>query len=258
VKFALAIDLQRTSPEQRIEEVADNVLELVTRAEAGGVDYVFAAEHHTIEYTIGPNPFVMLTHWANHTKRVRLGPAVAVAPYWHPIRLAAEAALFDVLSGGRLEFGIGRGAYQYEFDRMAGGIPQQQGSAHLREALPAILKLWQGDYAHDGAIWKWPRATSVPKPMQKPHPPLWIAARDPDTFDFAFEVGANIMSNPLSKPFAEMEVLAAKFRAACAHRPDRPRPSWMILRRTCVYESPEDWRVPYQCSLDNLNLSCEL
>ncbi len=250
MKFALAIDWQRTSPDQDIRKIADETLELVSMAEAGGFAQVYAAEHHSNELTNGPNPFVMLAHWANHTKHIRLGTAVAVAPYWHPLRLAAEAAVVDIISGGRLEFGIGRGAFQYEFDRMAGGIPQNVGSEHLREALPAILKLWQGDYTHNGKHWQWPSATSVPKPVQKPHPPLWIAARDPDTFDFAIKMGAGIMSNPLSKPFAEMEVLADKFKKACADNPGKPRPEWMILRRTCVFDSLDDWDVPYQASLD--------
>ena len=94
--------------------------------------------------TIGPNPFLVLAHWAAHTKTIRLGPAVVVAPYWHPIRLAGEAALLDVISNGRLEFGIGRGAYQYEFDRMAGGMPQERGVAYMKEMLPAVQGLWQG------------------------------------------------------------------------------------------------------------------
>uniref|UniRef100_UPI0011784379 LLM class flavin-dependent oxidoreductase n=1 Tax=Brachyspira hyodysenteriae TaxID=159 RepID=UPI0011784379 len=93
--------------------------------------------------------FQVLVYWGSHTKTIRLGTAVAVAPYWHPIRLAGEAALADVLTGGRIELGIGRGAYQHEFDRMAGGMIQQKGGAYMREMLPAIFKLWQGDYAHD-------------------------------------------------------------------------------------------------------------
>src|SRR5690606_14556416 len=102
-------------------------LELVKLADQGGFEIAFAAEHHTIEFTISPNPLMLLTHWANHTKRIRLGTGTLVAPYWHPIRLAGEIALADLLMEGRLEVGIARGAYQYEFDRMAGGLPEKQG-----------------------------------------------------------------------------------------------------------------------------------
>jgi alkanesulfonate monooxygenase SsuD/methylene tetrahydromethanopterin reductase-like flavin-dependent oxidoreductase (luciferase family) len=133
-----------------MRKVAAQALELVQMAEAGGFEIAWTPEHHTIEFTIAPNPFAILTHWAAHTRSIRLGTAVVVAPYWHPIRVAGEAALCDVLSNGRLEFGIGRGAYQFEFDRMAGGIPQNQGGDFMREMLPVVTRLWQGDCEHRG------------------------------------------------------------------------------------------------------------
>lgn len=75
----------------------------------------------TIEYTIAPNPLVLIMHWAGHARRIRLGTVGITAPYWNPLRAAGEIALTDILTGGRLEVGFGRGAYQYEFGRMAGG-----------------------------------------------------------------------------------------------------------------------------------------
>ena len=76
-----------------MREVAAQALELVQMAEAGGFEIAWTPEHHTIEFTIAPNPFAILTHWAAHTTSIRLGTAVVVAPYWHPIRVAGEAAL---------------------------------------------------------------------------------------------------------------------------------------------------------------------
>ena len=78
-------------------QVVRQMLELVRLAELGGFEIAWAAEHHTIELMAGPNPFTILMHWAAHTSRIRLGTAVVVAPYWHPIRVAGEAALFDRL-----------------------------------------------------------------------------------------------------------------------------------------------------------------
>ena len=126
MKFSIFVSIERYRPTDDMRAVAQQALELVKLAETGGFEIAWAAEHHTIELIIGPNPFTLLTHWAAHTSTIRLGTAVIVAPYWHPLRLAGEAALCDLLSGGRLEFGISRGAFQYEFDRMAGGIPQRQ------------------------------------------------------------------------------------------------------------------------------------
>ena len=84
--------------------------ELVQLAEQGGFEIAWAAEHHTIELMAGPNPFTFLMDWAAHTWRIRLGTAVVGAPYWHPIRVAGEAALVDLYSDGRLELGLGRGS----------------------------------------------------------------------------------------------------------------------------------------------------
>src|SRR5262249_31724891 len=154
-----------SSPAEDMRDIVRHGLDLVQIADEGGFDIAWTAEHHAIEYTIAPAPFQMLTWYAAHTNRIHLGTAVVVAPYSNPIRLAGEAAMFDVLSNGRLEFGIGRGAYQREFDRMLGGVPQQEGVAYMKEMLPILLKLWQGDYAHSGQYWSFPQSTSVPKPV---------------------------------------------------------------------------------------------
>ncbi|MEK9860384.1 MAG: LLM class flavin-dependent oxidoreductase, partial [Alphaproteobacteria bacterium] len=107
-----------------MDAVQKHTLEMVQMAEDGGFDIVWAAEHHALEMTIAPNPFQILTWWATHTDKIRLGSGVANASYWHPINLAGEAAFLDLISGGRLEFGIGSGAYQREFDRMRPGLKQ--------------------------------------------------------------------------------------------------------------------------------------
>jgi alkanesulfonate monooxygenase SsuD/methylene tetrahydromethanopterin reductase-like flavin-dependent oxidoreductase (luciferase family) len=250
MKFAVSLTMERFSPDAPMSRVKSNLLELARMADEGGFETLWTAEHHTIECTISPNPFQTLTWLGQYTERIRLGTSTLVAPYWSPIRLAGEAALCDHLTDGRLEFGIARGSYQYEFDRMAGGMPQQEGVAYLKELVPAVRQLWQGDYAHDGHHWKFPLATAVPKPLQQPHPPIWVAARDPGTFDWAISVGANILSTPLSAPAAEVQVLADKFEKAVADHPEVPRPRFMMQRRTCVYDRPEDWQLAVQHSMD--------
>jgi flavin-dependent trigonelline monooxygenase, oxygenase component len=248
VKFSIAVNLERLDAGQDMRQVARDALELARLAEQGGFEIAWAAEHHTIELTAGPNPFTILTHWAAHTTRIRLGTAVVVAPYWHPIRVAGEAALFDLFSDGRLELGLGRGAFQYEFDRMAGGIDQRKGGAYLREMLPVVLGLWQGDIEHRGELWSFPLATSVPKPLQQPHPPIWVAARDPDTFAWAMASGANIMATPLSRPHAEVAILGQRFADTLARLPGIRRPRFLMLRRTCVYPNADDWPLPVEIS----------
>jgi len=250
MKFSLSLSMERFSPSDSMSDTIQQMRELAQIADEGGFETLWTAEHHTIECTISPNPFMTLTWLAQHTKRIRLGTATIVAPYWSPIRLAGEAALCDHLTGGRLEFGIARGAYQYEFDRMAGGIPQQQGVAYLKELVPAVRKLWAGDYAHNGELWQFPTATSVPKPLQQPHPPIWVATRDPGSFDWAVSIGANILSTPLSAPAAEVRVLGEKYRKAVADHPEVARPRFMMLRRTCLYARPEQWQEVVRYSVD--------
>ena len=146
----------------------------------------------------------------------------------------------DLLSNGRLEFGIGSGAYQREFDRMRPGLRQSDGWRYLHEMLPALKALWAGDYAHEGEFWSFPSATSVPKPLQRPHPPIWVAARAPITFDYAVANGCNIMSWPLTRPFAEAEDYKARLDEALAAHPDCVRPTFALMRHTAVYEDEAD------------------
>ncbi len=236
MKFHLAINLERIDPSLGMPEVARHTLDMVRMAERGGFETVWAAEHHALEMTIAPNPLQILTWWAGETERIRLGTAVVSAPYWHPIRLAGEAAFLDLISGGRLELGIGSGAYQREFDRMRPGLKQSDGWGYVEELLPVLRALWAGDTAHDGARWSFPAATSVPKPLQ-PQVPIWIAARRPASFAYAVAEGCNVMSWPLTRPFAEAELYKSHFDAACAAAPGRPRPRFAMMRHTALYDS---------------------
>ena len=187
MKFQLAINLERMNSQMSMSEVRDHTLRMVKMADQAGFDIVWAAEHHALEMTIAPNPFTLLTWWGENTKNIRLGCGVVNAAYWHPIRLAGEAAMTDLLTNGRLEFGIGSGAYQREFDRMRPGLQQPDSWRYMNEMLPAVLALWKGDYEHNGEYWQFPTSSSVPKPLQKPHPPIWIAARSPITYDYAIQ-----------------------------------------------------------------------
>lgn len=233
--------MSRLSPDQDMREVARQNLELVQMADRAGFEIVWVAEHHAIEMTIAPGPFQLLAWYAANTDNIRLGTAVVQAPYWHPIKLAGEAAMLDLISGGRLEFGIGRGAYQREFDRMMGGMDQHKGVAYMQEMLPLIVKLWAGDVTHDGEFWQFPSSTVAPKPLQKPHPPLWVAARHPTTYDWALPLGCNIMSWALTRPFSEVIKYKAQFEEALARSPGVARPRFATMRHTAVYDKSEDW-----------------
>jgi len=245
MKFHLAINMERMTPDVDMTDVERHTLEMVQMADEGGFAIAWAAEHHALEMTIAPNPFQILTWWAAHTSRIRLGSAVVVAAYWHPIKAAGEAALLDLYSGGRLEFGIGSGAYQREFDRMHPGLQRNDGFRYLYEMLP-------GDCEHQGEFWSFPTAASVPKPLQKPHPPIWIAARSPDTYDFAVKHECNILSWPLTRPMSEVEVYQGRLETALADNPGKPRPIFATMRHTAVYDRKDEWEVPVKAAMRQL------
>lgn len=244
MRFSLFVHMERWDESVSHRELFENLTELTLMAEAGGFGTVWVGEHHSMEYTISPSPMPLLAFLAGQTSTIRLGAGTIIAPFWNPIRVAGECALLDVISDGRMEVGLARGAYQFEFDRLAGGIPASGGGAHLREMVPAVQKLWRGDYAHDGEIWQFPTSTSVPKPVQRPNPPVWIAARDPDSHDFAVKSGCNVMVTPLMKGDEEVVDLKRKFDTAVDNHPDVARPELMVLRHTHVHDAddPDGWR----------------
>lgn len=245
MRFSLFAHMERWDESVTHQEAFQNLTDLTLQAEAGGFSTVWIGEHHSMEFTISPNPLQQLAYLAGKTSKIRLGAGTIIAPFWDPIRAAGELALLDVISGGRMEVGIARGAYQFEFDRMTPGLSAADGGTYLRELVPAIQHLWEGDYAHDGEHWQFPTSTSVPKPVQQPNPPVWIAARDPNTHDFAIANGCNIMVTPLFKGDEEVADLKNKFDGAVANNPQATHnPEIMVLRHTYVHEAsnPEGWR----------------
>ncbi|GAA1887145.1 LLM class flavin-dependent oxidoreductase [Paeniglutamicibacter psychrophenolicus] len=244
MRFSLFIHMERYDESLTTQQHWENLVELTQMAEAGGFDTVWIGEHHSMEYTVSPNPLPQLAYLAAKTSTIRLGAGTIIAPFWNPIRAAGEVALLDVISNGRAELGVARGAYQFEFDRVAGGLPATDGGQHMQEIIPAIQKLWEGDYAHDGEVWQFPTSTSVPKPVQK-KVPVWVAARSPESHDYAVANGCHVMVTPLMKGDEEVESLVEKFETAIANHPEiTERPDIMVLRHTYVHsaDEPEAWR----------------
>jgi alkanesulfonate monooxygenase SsuD/methylene tetrahydromethanopterin reductase-like flavin-dependent oxidoreductase (luciferase family) len=188
--------------------------------------------------TIAPNPFQLMTWWADHTENIRLGCGVANASYWHPINLAGEAAMVDVLSNGRLDLGLGSGAYQREFDRRRPGLLQKDSHRYMQEMLPLVRELWKGDVEHNGENWQFPKATSCPKPLQN-EVPMWIAARSPTTFDYAVENNCNVMTWPLTMGMEEAEKYASLLEEAKAKAPGW-NGTFSMMRHTAVYDNEDD------------------
>ncbi|ENX63834.1 MULTISPECIES: flavin-dependent trigonelline monooxygenase oxygenase component [Acinetobacter] len=243
MRFSLFVHMERVSDQQTQKQLYDEMIELCQIADQGGMHAIWTGEHHAMNFTIAPNPFINLADIANKTKNVRLGTGTVVAPFWHPIKLAGEAAMTDIISNGRLDIGIARGAYSFEYERMVPGMDAWGAGQRMREMIPAVKNLWKGDYEHNGEFWQFPKTTSAPQPLQQPHPPIWVAARDPNSHEFAVENGCNVQVTPLHFGDDEVEKLMGHFNAACEKFANVPRPEIMLLRHTYVADSEEDAQV---------------
>lgn len=238
MKFHIAINLERMDDSTDIQQVRDHTLDMIKMADNAGFEIAWAAEHHALEMTIAPNPFQLLTWWADHTTTIRMGCGVANASYWHPINLAGEAAMVDLISGGRLELGLGSGAYQREFDRMRPGLQQPDSWRYMQEMLPLVQQLWKGDVEHNGENWQFPSSTSCPKPLQD-KVPMWVAARSPITFDYAVANDCNIMCWPLTLPMSEAEKYRGQLDDAI-NKAGGWNGTFALMRHTALYDSEED------------------
>lgn len=239
MEFALFGHMERSDFSISHKQLFADLEELVMMAEDGGFRCAWIGEHHGMDFTIAPNPFIQLAYLAAKTKRIRLGTGNVVAPFWHPIRLAGEAAMADIATGGRLDLGVARGAYIFEYERMVPGLDAWAAGQRMREMIPALRHLWEGNYAHDGEMWKFPKTTSAPKPLQNPLP-IWIAARDPASHDFAVAAGCNVQVTPLAAGDDEIRSLMDRFQVACAAHPERQRPRISLLVHTFVTDSDKE------------------
>lgn len=240
MRFSLFVHMERVTPDQDQRQLYDDFIALAKMADAGGMHAVWTGEHHGMDFTIAPNPFLNLIDLAHQTHNIRLGTGTVIAPFWHPIRLAGEAAMTDMITGGRLDLGVARGAYSYEYERMVPGMDAWDAGLRMRELVPAVQKLWQGDYAQEGEYYSFPQTTSSPKPVQENGPPIWVAARDPNSHEFAVANGCHVQVTPLWQGDEEIAKLMDTFNAACAKFADQPRPQIMLLNHTYIAENAED------------------
>jgi len=184
------------SESQRISNIVDQIV----LGDQVGFDTVWLGElHFGRRSSILAAPLMILAAAAQRTNRIRLGTAVSLLPLHSPVKMAEEAATADVLSGGRLEFGVGRGTAPIHY--VGYNVPQEESRERFEEALEVILKAWTNDtFSHQGKYFHAEDLSVVPKPLQKPHPPLRLAANSPDTFAIGGRLGLPVFSSPLINP----------------------------------------------------------
>ncbi|MBD3665332.1 LLM class flavin-dependent oxidoreductase [Sulfitobacter aestuariivivens] len=239
MEFSLFAHMERLSADQPHDQLYASFIDLCKMADEGGMRAIWTGEHHGMEFTIAPNPFTTLVDIAHHTKNVRLGTGTVIVPFWHPIRLAGEAAMADLMTGGRIEIGAARGAYSYEYERMIPGMDAWDAGQRMRETLPLVRKLWQGDCAHDGTYHSFPATSSAPKPLQENGPPIWVAARDPNSHEFAVVNDFDVQVTPLWQGIEEITKLMKTYKDTCAAHAKRTH-KIMLLHHTYVASDAND------------------
>lgn len=172
----------------------EELIEQCVAADELGFETVFLAEHHFSRVGICPSPLMILAAIAQRTRRIRLGTGICIMPFHNPVHLAEQAALLDVLSGGRLELGIGRGSQPKEFQGF--NISPSESRERLQEGLEILVRLLEGEeVTFHGKYYSCVEAEIHPKPIQKPRPPIWIAGTSPETYTFAGEKNLNILAS---------------------------------------------------------------
>jgi alkanesulfonate monooxygenase SsuD/methylene tetrahydromethanopterin reductase-like flavin-dependent oxidoreductase (luciferase family) len=167
-------------------------LDTLRAAEDMGFDAVWAPEHHFTEYGFCASPMLTLAAMTSVTKRIRLGSGVVVLPFNDPVRIAEEGAMIDLMSDGRLELGVGRGFQPVEFKGF--GIDQASSGEVFEEALEIIQRAWTADAVRfEGKHFTVPAHAVRPRPLQKPHPPIWMAAVSEPSFEMAGRRGHNLL-----------------------------------------------------------------
>jgi alkanesulfonate monooxygenase SsuD/methylene tetrahydromethanopterin reductase-like flavin-dependent oxidoreductase (luciferase family) len=213
-----------------------------------GFDTVWLGElHFGRQSSILASPLMVLAAAAQRTQRIRLGTAVTLLPLHSPMKIAEEAATADVLSGGRLEFGVGRGTAPIHYTGY--NVPQEESRERFEEALDVILKAWTTErLTYQGRYFQADNLAVVPKPLQKPHPPIRLAANSPDTFVIAGRLGLPIFASPLINPPDKLREYLAVHRNALK---SEARQDVALMFSVHVSDSREQARRECEASLKN-------
>ena len=195
-------------------EVFDAILREAALAEEIGFDAVWLAEHHfDATFSTLPSPNLMMAAIAASTERIKLGCGINVLPFHNPLRVAEEGAMLDLLSGGRFQWGIGRGITGHEFHSFQ--IESALTRGIFNEIHDAVIEAWTtGRMDYQGEhIWV-PATAIAPSVVQRPHPPVWVTAQSPASVDWAAEhdYPAMQIGEPLEVGRAQLE----RYRAAAA------------------------------------------
>lgn len=208
-------DQYPTEVPRSVGQLYDELLEQAEVADALGFDSFWIAEHHAHRSAGVPSPAVWLAAAAQRTRRIRLGVAVSVLPFRHPLQVAEEYAMVDALSNGRLNVGVGSGYLPYEL--RAFNIAPETKRKRFDESLDIVLKAWSGEkFSYEGEYHQVSNVTLGIRPVQQPHPPVWVAVFQHEAAPHIGRRGLSIMMIPwvMTEDLTELRAPIAAFRDA--------------------------------------------
>jgi alkanesulfonate monooxygenase SsuD/methylene tetrahydromethanopterin reductase-like flavin-dependent oxidoreductase (luciferase family) len=201
--FGLFLEFPRRDGSSQ-KEAFDEAFALVDEAEALEVESVWLAEYHFNAARVLSSPVTIASAIAARTKKMRIGLAVLLLPLGHPVRIAEEVACLDHISGGRVEFGVGRGTFPNVHEGY--NVPFADSRGRFEEFLEVILKAWTTEtFSFEGEYYHCRDLCVAPKPLQQPHPPIRVGITSAETFPIIGRMGYPILINP-SRVFALSEL----------------------------------------------------
>jgi luciferase family oxidoreductase group 1 len=239
------------------QEIYARGIELAQAAEALGFHSTWLAEHHFSTYGYLSRPVQLATYIAAKTTRLRVGTAVIVVPLHHPLVVAEEIATLDVVSGGRLDIGLGRGYQHYEFERF--GFELDAGRKRWDESIDIIFRAFEGKpFTYEGKHFTFPETSTFPQPVQKPHPPVWITAQSPYAVEAAVRRGFNVLTGGFGVPVSQLGEYGRLFNKVVADVKPKRTPRISVQRPVYVTDSAAEARDVVEHARWNMRVTLSL
>ena len=239
------------------QEIYGRALEQAQAAESLGYRNVWLAEHHFSTYGYVSRPLQLATHIAAKTTKLRVGTAVVVVPLHHPLVIAEEIATLDIVSGGRLDIGLGRGYQRYEFERF--GLQLDSGGQRWEESIDILVKSFEGrPFSYDGKLFKIPETSLFPQPLQKPHPPIWITAQSQYALEAAVRRGFNVLTGGFGVPMERLAEFGQHVKRMNAEMKPAQQPLVGVQRAVYVTKDPADAREAAEQARWNMRVTLSL
>ena len=256
VNFGTFLLMQSPSA-QSSEEMYARAIEHAQTAEALGFRNIWLAEHHFSTYGYVGRPVQLATYLAAKTNTIRVGTAVIVVPLHHPLMVAEDIATLDVLAQGRVDIGLGRGYQYYEFERL--GLELESARARWDESIDILLCALKGEpFTYSGKLYTIPETTVFPRPVQKPHPPIWVTAQSPESVEATVKRGFNLLTGGFGVPVERMGEFRKLFDRLLGEVQPMCAPEVGVQRAVYVTENEADARDAAEHARWNMRVTLSL